>query len=259
MGNISYIFMMGVCTVTKAQEYLKNLIDIIERISGDQGDNIETAARLMSDTLCGGGRVHAFGTGHSHMLAEELFYRAGGLVNVDPMLETSLMLHESASKSTELERLEGYGEILFEHFGVKKGDMLFLFSNSGRNGVAIDLAIKARGCGIPTVAITNMSHTLSGSSRHSSGKKLYQLADIVIDNCGCVGDASMAFDGFDKKVAPTSTSAGAAILNAIETRTVELMLERGVEPEVFASSNVDGGDEINAAYVKKYAKEIRSL
>ena len=148
MGNISYIVMTGVCTVTKAQEYLKNLIDIIERISGDQGDNIEAAARLMSDTLCGGGRVHAFGTGHSHMLAEELFYRAGGLVNVDPMLETSLMLHESASKSTELERLEGYGEILFEHFGVKKGDMLFLFSNSGRNGVAIDLAIKARGCGI---------------------------------------------------------------------------------------------------------------
>ena len=75
--------------MTKAQEYLKNLIDIIERISGDQGDNIETAARLMSDTLCGGGRVHAFGTGHSHMLAEELFYRAGGLVNVDPRLASS--------------------------------------------------------------------------------------------------------------------------------------------------------------------------
>lgn len=245
--------------MTKAQEYLKNLTRIIERIADEQGDNIEAAARLVCDTLCGGGCIHAFGTGHSHMLAEELFYRAGGLVNVDPMLETALMLHESASKSTELERLEGYGEILFEHFGVKKGDMLFLFSNSGRNGVAVDLAIKARESGVATVAVTNMSHTLSGASRHSSGKKLYQLADIVIDNCGCVGDASVAFDNFGRKAAPTSTSAGAAILNAVEARAIELMLERGAEPEVFASSNVDGGDEINAEYIKKYAKEIRSL
>ena len=221
--------------------------------------NIETAARAVADTLENGGRIHTFGTGHSHMLAEEIFYRAGGLVNVNPILETGLMLHESASKSTALERLEGYGEILMDDHDVKKGDLLFLFSNSGRNGVAIDLALIAKERGITTVVITNMEHTMQGKSRHSSGKKLYELGTIVIDNCGCIGDASMHIPEIGRNVAPTSTSAGAAILNAIEARAVEMMFADGYTPEVFSSSNVDGGDEINNAFVAKYKKEIRSL
>ncbi len=245
--------------MSKAVEYFENLNKIIVRIANEQIDNIESAARAVADTLENGGRIHTFGTGHSHMLAEEIFYRAGGLVNVNPILETGLMLHESASKSTVLERLEGYGEILMDDHDVKKGDLLFLFSNSGRNGVAIDLALIAKERGITTVVITNMEHTLQGKSRHSSGKKLYELGTIVIDNCGCIGDASMLIPEIGRNVAPTSTSAGAAILNAIEARAVEMMFADGFIPEVFSSSNVDGGDEINNAYVAKYKKEIRSL
>ncbi|MBQ7837552.1 MAG: SIS domain-containing protein [Clostridia bacterium] len=245
--------------MSKAVEYFENLNKIIARIATEQIDNIEKAARAVADTLENGGRIHTFGTGHSHMLAEEIFYRAGGLVNVNPILETGLMLHESASKSTVLERLEGYGEILMDDHDVKKGDLLFLFSNSGRNGVAIDLALIAKEKGIKTVVITNMEHTMQGKSRHSSGKKLYELGTIVIDNCGCIGDASMLIPEIGRNVAPTSTSAGAAILNAIEARAVEMMFADGFAPEVFSSSNVDGGDEINNAYVAKYKKEIRSL
>ena len=126
--------------MSKAVEYFKNLQKILERIVAEQGINIEIASRAVADTLKNGGRIHAFGTGHSHMLAEEIFYRAGGLVNVNPILESSLMLHESAAKSTELERLEGYGEILFSHHSITDKDILFHFSNSGRNGVAIDQA-----------------------------------------------------------------------------------------------------------------------
>ncbi len=245
--------------MSKAAEYFENLNRIITRIATEQMGNIETAARAVADTLENGGRIHTFGTGHSHMLAEEIFYRAGGLVNVNPILETGLMLHESASKSTALERLEGYGEILMDDHDVKKGDLLFLFSNSGRNGVAIDLALIAKERGITTVVITNMEHTMQGKSRHSSGKKLYELGTIVIDNCGCIGDASMHIPEIGRNVAPTSTSAGAAILNAIEARAVEMMFADGYTPEVFSSSNVDGGDEINNAFVAKYKKEIRSL
>ncbi len=245
--------------MSKATEYFKNLQRILTRIASEQADNIESAACAVADTLESGGRIHTFGTGHSHMLAEEIFYRAGGLVNVNPILETGLMLHESASKSTALERLEGYGEILFEMHDLKNNDILFLFSNSGRNGVAIDLALIAKEKGIKTVVITNMEHTLQGESRHSSGKKLYELGSIVIDNCGCMGDASMEIKEIGRNVAPTSTAAGAAILNAIEARAVEMMVADGFTPEVFSSSNVDGGDEINDAYVKKYIKEIKSL
>lgn len=245
--------------MSKATEYFENLQRIIARISTEQAGNIELAARAVADTLENGGRIHTFGTGHSHMLAEEIFYRAGGLVNVNPILETGLMLHESASKSTALERLEGYGEILFDLHGIKETDILFLFSNSGRNGVAIDLGLIAREKGVKTVVITNMEHTMQGKSRHSSGKKLYELGTVVIDNCGCMGDASMRIDEIGRNVAPTSTAAGAAILNAIEARAVEMMVADGYIPEVFSSSNVDGGDEINDAYVKKYIKEIKSL
>lgn len=245
--------------MSKSVEYFENLQKILARIATEQLDNIEKAARAVADTLENGGRVHAFGTGHSHMLAEEIFYRAGGLVNVNPILETSLMLHESAAKSTELERLEGYGEILFDHHSINQKDILFLFSNSGRNGVAIDLALIAGKRGVKTVVITNMEHTMQGASRHSSGKKLFEAADIVIDNCGCHGDASMRIDEINRSVAPTSTAAGAAILNAIEARAVEIMVSEGFTPEVFSSSNVDGGDEINNAYIAKYKKEIKSL
>ncbi len=245
--------------MSKANEYFENLQRILARIVTEQGDNIEAAAKAVADTLKNGGRIHTFGTGHSHMLAEEIFYRAGGLVNVNPILETGLMLHESASKSTALERLEGYGEILFDMHGIKEADILFLFSNSGRNGVAIDLGIIARDRGVKTVVITNMEHTMQGKSRHSSGKKLYELGTVVIDNCGCMGDASMEIKEIGRNVAPTSTAAGAAILNAIEARAVEIMVADGFVPEVFSSSNVDGGDEINDAYVKKYIKEIKSL
>lgn len=245
--------------MSKAVEYFNNIQKLFSRIVEEQMNNIEAAARIVADTLENGGRIHAFGTGHSHILAEEIFYRAGGLVNVNPILETGLMLHEGAAKSTSLERLEGYGEILFDMHGLKEKDVLFLFSNSGRNGVAIDLGIIAREKGVKTVVITNMEHTMQGKSRHSSGKKLFELGDIVIDNCGCIGDASMKIDALGRNVAPTSTAAGAAILNAIEARAVELMINDGFVPEVFSSSNVDGGDEINNAFVEKYRKEIKSL
>lgn len=245
--------------MTSAEKYFETLSNILNEVVTTQREPIDAAARAVAAALENGHRIHAFGTGHSHMLAEELFYRAGGLVNVNPILEPSLMLHESASKSTELEREEGMGRRLFNSNNLRAGDVLFVFSNSGRNGVCIDLADIAGRNGVTVIVITNMKHTMSGASRHTSGKRLYEFGNIVIDNCGCVGDAAMEFDAGRIRTSPTSTAVGAAILNAVEAGAVEYMLSHGFEPELFSSSNVDGGDEINAAFIDKYRGEIKAL
>lgn len=239
--------------------YMNNLLHILEEITRTQLPAIDACGKAFAKALEDGHSIFLFGTGHSHMLAEELFYRAGGLVNLHPVLETALMLHESASKSTEIERLQGYADILFADYGMQAGDVIVIISNSGRNGVCVDMAQLAKEKGLTVVALTNLNHSKSSASRHPSGKKLYEFADIVLDNCGCVGDASVYFDALGRKAAPTSTSAGAAMLNAAVVACIETMLADGVLPEVFSSSNVDGGDAINKAFIDKYKGRIRSL
>lgn len=243
----------------KSLEYLKNMQKILADITENQLDAIDKTARAFATALENDRSIFLFGTGHSHMLAEEVFYRAGGLVKIQPVFETPLMLHESASKSTEMERIEGYADKIFADYNIKKDDVIVIISNSGRNGVCVDMAQLARNEGLVVIALTNLNHSKSMPSRHPSGKKLYEFADIVLDNMGCVGDASVYFDEISRSVAPTSTSAGAAILNAAVAATVEIMLSDGVIPEVFSSSNVDGGDEVNEAYLKKYRNKIKSL
>lgn len=243
----------------KHTEYLKNLCALMCEITEKQADNIEKCACAFADALENGRNIFLFGTGHSHMLAEELFYRAGGLVNIHPVLETALMLHESASKSTEIERLEGYAQILFDSYGMRAGDVIVIISNSGRNGVCVDMACLAKEKGLTVIALTSLAHSGSMSSRHKSGKKLYELADIVLDNMGCPGDAAVYFEEIGRNACPTSTSAGAAILNAAVAGCIEKMLADGCTPEVFSSSNVDGGDAVNQVFIDKYRGSIRSL
>ncbi len=245
--------------MSKSLEYLKNLTRIMDEIADKQLENIEACGAAFANALENDRNIFLFGTGHSHMLAEELFYRAGGLVNLHPVLETALMLHESAAKSTEIERLQGYADILFDSYDMKKDDVIVIISNSGRNGVCVDMAQLAKEKGMTVVALTNLNHSKSASSRHPSGKKLYEFADIVLDNMGCVGDASVWFEEIGRNAAPTSTSAGAAILNAVVVACIEKMLSDGCVPDVFSSSNVDGGDAINEAFIKKYKGRIRSL
>lgn len=243
--------------MSRIQEYFEKVTSILEKVS--EMPEIKECAQLFADTIKSGGNIYLFGTGHSHMLAEEMFYRAGGLVNIRPILETSLMLHESASKSTEVERLSGYAEIILSHYGVSKGDTIVIISNSGRNSVCVDTALICKDMGVNVVALTSVTHSMSGESRHKSGKRLCEIADIVLDNHGCYGDACVNIEEIGKTVSPTSTVVGAAILNAVEAECVDILVKQGITPEVFSSSNVDGGDEINNAYIKKYIGEIKHL
>jgi uncharacterized phosphosugar-binding protein len=222
--------------------------ELLARLSTTEWSRITEAADLLADAIASGHVVHAFGSGHSHMLAEELFYRAGGLVRVRPMLFEGLMLHASAPLSTSLERLPGLAAALLADHPMAPGDVLILASNSGSNAVTTELAALARDAGVRTIAITSLRHATSASARVSDGPRLHELVDVVIDNGGAVGDAAVLIDGLATPVGPTSTVVGAAILDALVAEVVERLIARGTTPEVYASSNVAGGDEVNDRY-----------
>ena len=238
--------MTDTITTTAGKRYLAEASRLVERLAGDEWASLSAAAALVADSLARGGSVHAFGTGHSHMLAEELFYRAGGLVRVKPILFEGLMLHAGAELSTSLERLSGVAAALLEQHPIASGDVLVVASNSGGNAVVREMAGLARARGIPVIAIVSRAHASSGSARAAGATNLQDVADVVIDNGGAPGDAAVAIDGFAQRVGPTSTVVGAAALNAIVAEAAERLVAQGIEPDVFLSSNVEGGDDVNA-------------
>lgn len=235
-------------------EYLQNINSIINKIDKDV---IKKAGEEIANCYINGGMLYLFGTGHSHMLALEMFYRAGGLVKVNPILYEDLMLHKSASASTLTERREGLAESIISQYSIKANDVIIIFSNSGRNAVPVEMAEICKAKGIFVLALTNLNQSTALSSRARSGKKLYEIADIVIDNHGQAGDACVKYD--NQFIAPTSTAIGAIVVNLLLVSIVKAMQAKGHKAEIFASSNVDGGDEINNAFIEKYKKIIKNL
>lgn len=243
----------------KAKEYINLIHCKINSLLCLSMQSIHDVAQALANTLQNGKKVFVFGTGHSHMFAEELFYRAGGLVAIYPILENPLMLHDSASSSTKMERMQGYASIIAEKYDLSAGDLIIIASNSGRNAVCLELAIEAKKLGLTVVALTNTKQAESASSRHPSGKLLHQCADFVLDNMGDIGDAAISIEGLKGKISPTSTVMGALILNAAVAQAVQIMLYKGYVPDIYCSSNISGGDEINKKYIERYKKEIHSL
>ena len=222
-----------------------------------ENDAMEQAAALIAEANLQHHSIFAFGCTHAGLITLELFYRTGGLVTVNPVRAPGMMLELSPPTMTsEMERIPGYGTILFRNMHGKAGDVLILHSVSGRNAVPIDMAIAAKEEGLTVIVVTNMNTTTAVKSRHPSGKNLYEFADILIDNHGDCGDATVELAGFPQKVSSTSTVVGAAILNAIAARACEIMLETGKTPPVFMSGNLDGGDAHNKAVMAEYADSI---
>lgn len=240
-----------------AKLYLGEVVTIIESILESETPHISRAAGHIADTIGAGGLVHVFGTGHSHMLGLEMFYRAGGLAAVNPILVEPLMLHAGARRSTRFERLPGLAEVIAADEPLTEGDVLIAASNSGGNQVCLELAELARQRGLTVVAIVSRSHATSGNSRHSG--RLMEIADVVIDNHGTTGDAAITIPGSTMRVGPTSTIAGAAIVHAITVEAVALLTERGVDVDTFTSSNLVGGDDVNDDIVRRYRGRVRSL
>ena len=241
------------------KEYLRNIQRLLENLENTQEQVIDQVAQVCAERIFHGGLLYFFGTGHAHITSEEVFYRAGGLACIYPILESSLMLHEGASKSSSYERIEGLGDMVVSHTPLGKGDVLFLISNSGRNCAVIDAALEAKKRGAITVAITSMNHTTNVTSRHSSGLNLYQVCDYVLDNGGVVGDASVELEGLKQKIAPTSSVLDITLINLVLVNTVELLLQKGMTPPVFTSANTDEGDSANKGILETYRPRIPIL
>jgi uncharacterized phosphosugar-binding protein len=226
-------------------------------ITQTQRAQMDEAAQWVCETLMGERFIYVFGSGHSHVLAEELFYRAGGLARVAPILDDNLMVHKSASESTDWERKHGYAREVLSRYAMGKGDLLIIVSNSGRNPVPIEMALEAKARGARVIAISSLQYVSKVTSRHASGKKLTEVADLVIDNCGPAGDAAVAIDGLPQRIGPTSTISSAFILHAICVEAAARVVAAGGTPEVWGSANADGTN--NEAVMARYKGKIRHL
>ena len=225
--------------------YFENITALLTKTIASQKDAMETASRKIAECLKSGGMVYTFGTGHGHLLALEIFYRAGGMAKVCPILDERLMLHINAAESSHWERAEGLEEELLKKYPIQAGDVLISISNSGRNTVPVMLATAAKERGAYVIALTSMKHTASITPRNKAGLRLFEAASMQMADGAYVG--------------PTSTAVGASMLQAIACRVKEISLEEGWEAEYFKSSNVDGGDEYNQKLLDKYKELIPGL
>ena len=242
-----------------SHSYLDETVRLLTKVRDEQGSAIHDAAELVARAVSADGLVHVFGTGHSHLLAEELFYRAGGLAQINPILIDALMLHAGAARGTRLERLSGLAEALLDDEPTGPADVMIVVSNSGGNATCVEMALAARGRGMSTIGVTSIRHATAPGARQREGRRLHEVVDVVLDNQGAPGDACLVLEGSELRVGPTSTVVGAAMLNAVVAEAAELMLLRGHSPDVFASSNMAEGDVINDALITRYAPRVRSL
>ena len=239
------------------QRYFDRLQELLDDLR-EEGPHIEAAAAMMAACIAGGGVVHVFGSGHSHMMAEEVFHRAGGLFAFNAMLDVNLTSFGTL-KAGMVERTEGYAPVILDSFDVRPGEIVVVVSNSGINPVPIELANEARKRGAKVIAVTSSRSYRAAASRHSSGQKLAEVADLTIDSRVPAGDAILELEGLDAPVAASSTALGAALMNAIVAQTAEALLATGHQPPVIVSMNVPGGDERNAELTERYRSRLRLL
>ena len=239
-------------------EYATYSVKILQEIWDNETEHILKAGKYVADSLANDGLLYAFGCGHSHMIEEELFYRAGGLAAVYPMFDTSTMLHEGAAKSSQIERMSGYADKVIARYPIKERDTVLLASTSGINNFIIEFAQYARKKGAKVIGITSYAY-LKKPSRHKDGLHLYDVCDLAIDNHVPSGDATVAVCEDGTKAGPISSVATLAICDAIELAACQSLRERGLDPEVFRSGNIEGSDEYNRKLIDKYQGRIRSL
>ena len=237
-----------------------NIWEVVEK----QGDNIKAAAALMADAIKNDRLINVYaGGGHTTLAMGEMFFRAGGLANINPLMETALSVFNQALKYLELERTVNFGASIIKYYDIQEGDVVLFFHNIGINPATIDAAmeVKKRGGKIIAVASSYWQDEMPADHfiRHPSGKNLFDFADVCIDDYNPVGDAIVNVPGLDTPIAPVSNVVDFTIAHLLEIETVRQCIEMGVTPPVWSSANTPGGDEKNAAYLKKYKPQIKSL
>ena len=231
-----------------AFDYISQAKAILERIEATQMPAIENAAEICAQAIAGEGLVHLFGTGHSRIFIEEMFPRHGSFPGFHPIVELSLTFHNLVVGSNGqrqamfLEHVEGFGQVILRNFVFSKPDCFLLFSNSGINEVVVDVALEAKRQNLPVIAVVSVEHCNASAALHSSGKKLTDLADVVIDNCTPAGDALVRVQNLEDPIGPGSTIGAAAVTNALKCRIAEKLTALGKPPLVLTSSYFIGSE-----------------
>lgn len=235
-----------------AEDFYKTSTQLQAEVYQQNRETLKAAGKRIAESIAADGVLHTFGSGHSQILAAEIERRAGGLVPVSS-------INDPADGWPE--QIAGYGARLFQRYAyqyaVQAGDVVLVISNSGRNASPIEVAMEAKTAGLDVVVLTSLGMSKTTTSRHPSGKKLYELGDYVLDNGGVPGDAAIDAPGFAYKVGPTSTMSGALLLNLLSMEIIEHLIGMGVTPPTYVSQNADGGAEHNEALARKYRHRIR--
>lgn len=244
--------------------YLTSIQKHLETLYQEEKENILKAAQMIADQVAEDKLIFAFGPGgHSNMGAQEIFFRAGGLMHVNAMLDEGISLGSGALRSMAMERTPGYGKVVMNDYGLQSGDLLIIINAYGINSATIDAALEAQKRGIKTIGVTSVKHAQASTpdhpARHPSKKNLYELVDVVLDSKVDIGDAVLEIAGFEQKVAAMSTFANAFLLNAMVTEAIAILVERGIQPPVWKSGNSPGGDEANARFISRFQGRIKKL
>lgn len=244
--------------------YLSKVTELLATIQREERESIDKAADVLAKALAEDRLIHVIGPGgHSNMAVEETFWRAGGLAAINAILDPGTNLIHGAGRSSTIERTPGYAKSVLNAYGVKPGDPLIIVNAYGINSMTIDCALECKQRGITSIAITSTSFAdqvpADAPARHPSGKNLYQLADIFINNHMPYGDAIVSIEGIPQKLGPTSTFANVFTINLLILRTVERAVELGIKPAIWTSGNLPKGDTLNKDYMEKYGPRVKLL
>ncbi len=237
--------------------FTKTIISLIEELEIYEIENINNASKIIFEAMKEEKVVHIFATGHSHMFAEEMFYRAGGLVQVNPILEPFLMQHEGAVRSTQFERLPGVSKLIYESLDIKTGEPFIIVSNSGINSVPVEMAELVKANNHPLICITSADVSKNLIARTINNKKLYEIGDVVIDNHAPYGDG--VIESKYGKVGSSSTILNSYIAQMLVLSVIDLYEKEGLTPPIYQSANTPGGDEHNKMLYNKYKSRVKSL
>lgn len=221
-------------------EYGDKIIEVMKKAEEVNKDTIRLLAEKFAENIENDKVIHTFGTGHSHMLGIELFARAGGLGNVDAMIDPDTLTSFGAKRSGAMEKVSGVADVVYDSYNIEPGDIMIITSNSGRNAMPIEMAMRCQKEGIYVIAMTNLEQSRNTTSRHPSGKRLFECVDCVIDTCVPEGDATLDLEGI--KTGPASSIVTMFLVNTIVSEAIKIVQSHGKRPYVFQSQNVDGFD-----------------
>lgn len=249
-----------------AQRWLDAARDVFDRVEATQLPAIDRAADIFAEAIAADALVHVFGSGHSRMNVEEMFPRIGSFPGFHPIAELAITNHHGVvgpnglRQAMFLEKVDGFGRVIMQQIKLHPGDVFLIFSSTGINGVVIEVALYAKAMGLQVVAVTSLEHGRATASRHASGRKLMDIADVTIDNCSPPGDAAVEIEGVPFRVGPTSSIGAIAVVDTLKCATAEKLVARGVIPTVLTSPHFvgssTGDDQLERVY-EEYFRRIR--